>query len=62
MSHTTNGVRPTTAPTKWYPVTGSRVLLASLPGWVLQLTHNGERSLLVCTNGRAVFTMPAADA
>ena len=62
MSQTANDLRAPTSTRKWYPVPGSRVLLPELPGWVLQLTHNGEHTLLVGTNGRAVFTLPAADA
>lgn len=62
MSHTQNSLRPTTSPARWVPLPGSRLQLPALPGWVVQLTHNGERSLLVCTNGRSVFTLPAADA
>ena len=62
MSHTANDLPAPRPSTKWYPLPGSRVVLPALPGWVLQLTHNGERSLLVGTNGRAVFTITAADA
>ena len=32
----------------------------ALPGWVLQLSHNGNATLGVWTNGRAVFTVLAA--
>ena len=31
-----------------------------MPGWVLQLSHNGNATLGVWTNGRAVFTVHAA--
>jgi hypothetical protein len=47
---------------KWYPVTDASFRFVALPGWVLQLTHNGSRTLAVWTNGRSVFTVPAAQA
>ena len=45
---------------KWHPLSGSSIRLAKLPGWVLQLTHNGNQTLGVWSNGRAIFTVPAA--
>lgn len=45
---------------KWFPIHGSSVRLDALPGWVLQLTHNGSSTLAVWTNGRAVYTVRAA--
>jgi hypothetical protein len=45
---------------KWHPIADSSVRFTQLPGWVLQLTHNGSQTLGVWTNGRAVFTVPAA--
>ncbi|MDD9934316.1 MAG: hypothetical protein OXT09_11975 [Myxococcales bacterium] len=47
---------------KWYPLSGSSVRFTVLPGWVLQLTHNGTATLGVWTNGKSVFTMPAGQA
>jgi hypothetical protein len=47
---------------KWHPLQDSSIRLSVLPGWVLQLTHNGKETLGVWTNGRAVFTVPAAQA
>ena len=47
---------------KWYPIADSSVKFRFLPGWVLQLTHNGSQTLGVWTNGRSVFTVPAASA
>jgi hypothetical protein len=47
---------------KWFPVADSTVRLPALPGWALQLTHNGKQTLGVWTNGRSVFTVPAAAA
>jgi hypothetical protein len=47
---------------KWYPLSDSSVRFAQLPGWVLQLTHNGSQTLGVWTNGRSVFTVLAAAA
>ena len=47
---------------KWFPLDGSRVRLTAVPGWVLQLTHNGNQTLGVWTNGRSVFTVLAAEA
>jgi hypothetical protein len=47
---------------KWYPLAGSSVRFTVLPGWVLQLTHNGSATLGVWTNGKSVFTVPAGDA
>jgi hypothetical protein len=49
-------------PMKWQPLTGSTIRLARLPGWFLQLTHNGNETLGVWSNGRAVFTVRAAAA
>ena len=45
---------------KWTPMTNSAVRMPSAPGWVFQLTHNGSQTLGVWTNGRSVFTVPAA--
>jgi hypothetical protein len=47
---------------KWSPIKGGSVSLSGLPGWVLQLTHNGTRTLGVWTNGRAVWTVVAGAA
>jgi hypothetical protein len=47
---------------KWHPLSGSSVRFSAMPGWVLQLTHNGSQTLAVWTNGRAVFTVLAAQA
>lgn len=47
---------------KWFPIDGSRVRLAAMPGWVLQLTHNGSQTLGVWTNGKSVFTVLAGAA
>lgn len=47
---------------KWHPLSGTSVRFVALPGWVLQLTHNGSQTLAVWTNGRAVFTVLAAQA
>ena len=47
---------------KWHPLSGSKIRLAQLPGWFLQLTHNGNETLGVWSNGRAVFTVRAAAA
>jgi hypothetical protein len=47
---------------KWLPIDGSRVRLAAVPGWVLQLTHNGNQTLGVWSNGRSVFTILAGEA
>jgi len=47
---------------KWFPLDGSKVRLAAVPGWVLQLTHNGQQTLGVWSNGRSVFTVPAGAA
>jgi hypothetical protein len=45
---------------KWFPLDDSSVRFSALPGWVLRLTHNGSATLGVWSNGRAVFTVPAA--
>lgn len=45
---------------KWFPIDGSSVRFPAMPGWVLQLSHNGNATLGIWTNGRAVFTVPAA--
>ena len=47
---------------KWSPLDGSSVRFNAMPGWVLQLSHNGNATLGVWTNGRAVFTVIAAQA
>ena len=47
---------------KWIPIPGGSVSLRVLPGWVLQLTHNGRETLGVWTNGSAVFAVPAGRA
>jgi hypothetical protein len=47
---------------KWYPMADSSVRFSELPGWVLRLTHNGKATLAVWTNGKSVFTVPAAEA
>jgi hypothetical protein len=47
---------------KWSPLDGSSVRLPKVPGWVLQLTHNGNQTLGVWTNGKSVFTVLAAAA
>lgn len=47
---------------KWFPLAGSTVRVAALPGWAFQLTHNGRQTLGVWTNGRSVFTVAAAAA
>jgi hypothetical protein len=47
---------------KWHPLDGSSVRFNAMPGWVLQLSHNGAATLGVWTNGRAVFTVIAAQA
>jgi hypothetical protein len=47
---------------KWHPLAGSALRFPAMPGWVLQLTHNGHKTLGVWTNGRAVFTVLAAEA
>jgi hypothetical protein len=49
-------------PMKWFPLAGSTVRVAALPGWNFQLTHNGRQTLGVWTNGRSVFTVIAAAA
>jgi hypothetical protein len=41
---------------------GASIALKALPGWVFQLTHNGQRTLGVWTNGSAVWTVLAGDA
>lgn len=62
MSDVTNTIRHRTSTAQWRPVPGAKLRFAAFPGWVLLLTHDGERSLAVWTNGRAVFAVPAADA
>ena len=47
---------------KWHALQGVSIRLAVLPGWVLRLSHDGRHTLGVWTNGRAVFTVPAAQA
>ncbi|MDH5670924.1 MAG: hypothetical protein OEZ06_02185 [Myxococcales bacterium] len=47
---------------KWTPIAHSSLRWSALPGWVLQLTHNGEQTLAVWTNGKSVFTVLAAQA
>jgi hypothetical protein len=47
---------------KWIPIKGGNVTLGWLPGWVFQLTHNGQRTLGVWTNGNSVWTVLAGDA
>jgi hypothetical protein len=47
---------------KWTPITGAKIALRALPGWVFQLTHNGTRTLGVWTNGKSVWTVAAAEA
>jgi hypothetical protein len=47
---------------KWFPLDGCNVRLAAVPGWKLQLTHNGNQTLGVWTNGRSVFTVLAGAA
>jgi hypothetical protein len=47
---------------KWVPLDGATVRLSVLPGWALQLTHNGSQTLGVWTNGKSVFTVLAAEA
>jgi hypothetical protein len=47
---------------KWFPLDGSSVRFTAMPGWVLQLSHNGSATLGVWTNGRSVFTVLAAQA
>ena len=62
MSDITNSLRPSQASTKWQPIAGAKLKFDALPGWVLLLTHNGERSLGVWTNGRAVWAVAAGQA
>ena len=47
---------------KWYPLANSVCRFAQLPGWLLQLTHDGDRTLAVWTNGRSVYTVLAGQA
>lgn len=47
---------------KWTPIEGSIVRIPGLPGWVLQLTRHGDRTLGVWTNGKSVWSVPAAQA
>jgi hypothetical protein len=47
---------------KWIPLRGASIALKALPGWVFQLTHNGQRTLGVWTNGSAVWTVLAGEA
>lgn len=47
---------------KWIPIQGACIALRALPGWVFQLTHNGQRTLGVWTNGSAVWTVLAGEA
>lgn len=62
MSHIANDVRPKNVPVQWRPIAGAKLKFPALPGWVLLLTHDGQRSLGVWTNGRAVWAVPAGDA
>ena len=45
---------------KWFPLEGSTVRIPAARGWTLQLTHNGNQTLGVWTNGKSVFTVLAA--
>jgi hypothetical protein len=47
---------------KWTPLDGSTIRFSILPGWALQLTHNGSQTLGVWSNGKSVFTVLAAAA
>jgi hypothetical protein len=47
---------------RWTPIRGASISLRALPGWSLQLTHNGQRTLGVWTNGTSVYTVLAAEA
>jgi len=47
---------------KWTPLKGASIKLQQLPGWIFQLTHNGQRTLGVWTNGTSVWTVHAAQA
>jgi len=47
---------------RWTPIDGANVRLPNLPGWVFQLTHNGQRTLGVWTNGKSVWTVLAGEA
>jgi hypothetical protein len=47
---------------KWIPIKGGNVSLSWLPGWIFQLTHNGQRTLGVWTNGTSVWTVLAGEA
>jgi hypothetical protein len=47
---------------RWTPIDGVNVRLRILPGWIFQLTHNGDRTLGVWTNGKSVWTVLAGDA
>ena len=62
VSHAANDLRPKAAPTRWRPIAGARLTFPALPGWVLLLTHDGEHSLGVWTNGRSVWPVPSGDA
>ena len=62
MSDTANSLRPNPASSRWRPVAGAKLKFEALPGWVLLLTHDGERSLGVWTNGRAVWAVPSGQA
>lgn len=62
MSHPANDIRPKNSTTRWRPIAGAKLSFAALPGWFLLLTHDGERSLGVWTNGRAVWGVPSGQA
>lgn len=62
MSQPANDLGPNPAPRQWRPIAGAKVSFPALPGWVLLLTHDGERSLGVWTNGRAVWGVPSGQA
>lgn len=62
MSHIANDLRSKDAPPRWRPIAGARLKFPALPGWVLLLTHDGQRSLGVWTNGRAVWAVPSSEA
>jgi hypothetical protein len=47
---------------KWQPLSDCALRLPALPGWVLRLTYNGSQTLGVWSNGRAVYTVLAAQA
>jgi hypothetical protein len=59
MSQPGNDLRPANNPARYRPIAGGKIAFPALPGWVLLLTHDGERSLGVWTNGRAIWPVPA---